>query len=69
MVPPRSGPLQIGLENNELFRHGPDNRDGEPADLDDAVRRIEQGRVKVGDTLQDGDKTGTTELSRAGATC
>jgi integrase len=38
-------------------------------DLADAARRIEQGRAKVGDTEQNGDNAGTTELPRTGVTC
>ena len=38
-------------------------------DLEDAARRIEQGRAKVGDNSQNGDKTGTSEVARPAATC
>ena len=38
-------------------------------DLADAARRIEQGRAKVGDTQQNGDNTGTTEVVPNRATC
>lgn len=38
-------------------------------DLADAARRIEQGRDKVGDTEQNGDKTGTTGVVVNAPTC
>ena len=38
-------------------------------DLVDAARKIELGREKVGDTRQNGDNTGTTEVVTNSPTC